>query len=99
MKGRPSRRRLEELSQQEEARLARQVEQLYCTLYSNVLYCTVLQVEQLGPGGLREKQRLLEAALESQHLPGEEVLEKIPLGSVDTIQFRSVALARYPCRY
>ena len=46
------------------------------------------QVDQLGPGGLREKQRQLEAALESQHLPGEEVLERIPLGSVDTIQFR-----------
>ena len=53
------------------------------------------QVEQLGPGGLREKQRQLEAALESQHLPGEEVLEKIPLGSVDTIQFRWRAHHKY----
>ena len=43
LKGKPSRRRLEELSQQEEARLERQVEQLYCTvLYCTVLYCTVL---------------------------------------------------------
>jgi len=42
----------------------------------------------LGPEGLKEKERLIEEALESQMLPGMDVLTKIPLGDVDSIQFR-----------
>ena len=46
------------------------------------------QIKNLGPEGLKEKERILEAAIESQQLPGEDVLGKIPLGNVKTIEFR-----------
>ena len=46
------------------------------------------QVEALGKEGLAEKGKILEEAIESQELPGMDVLTKIPLGDVDSIQFR-----------
>ena len=46
------------------------------------------QIEELGPDGLTEKENAIENAIESQILPGKDVLEKIPLGDVNTIQFR-----------
>ena len=46
------------------------------------------QIANLGTEGLKEKERILEAAIESQQLPGEDVLGKIPLGNVSTIEFR-----------
>jgi len=46
------------------------------------------QVANLGPEGLKTKQEKLEHAIESQVLPGKDVLEKIPLGDVNSIEFR-----------
>lgn len=46
------------------------------------------QIEDLGKEGLEEKQKILDNAIESQELPSEEVLDKIPLGNVDIIKFR-----------
>ena len=46
------------------------------------------QIENLGKEGLEEKQKILDNAIESQKLPSEEVLDKIPLGNVDIIEFR-----------
>ena len=46
------------------------------------------QIEKLGKEGLEEKQKILDNAIESQKLPSEEVLDKIPLGNVDIIEFR-----------
>ena len=48
------------------------------------------QIEELGTKGLEEKEEILENAIESQKLPGEEVLQKIPLGTVESIEFRYV---------
>jgi len=48
------------------------------------------QIEELGTKGLEEKEEILENAIESQKLPGEEVLQKIPLGTVESIEFRTV---------
>ena len=52
------------------------------------------QIQDLGAAGLARKQEELEMAIESQKLPGDEVLEKIALGNVDTIQFRSITLIK-----
>ena len=49
---------------------------------------TEKQVESLGEEGLAQKAQELKAAVESQTLPGVEILEKIPLGDVNQIQFR-----------
>ena len=46
------------------------------------------QISSLGPEGLQRKQEELERAINSQKLPQSEVLDKIPLGNADTIQFR-----------
>ena len=46
------------------------------------------QIEYLGKEGLEEKQKILDNAIESQKLPSKEVLDKIPLGNVDIIEFR-----------
>ena len=46
------------------------------------------QIEELGPEGLEELQTRLDEAINSQHLPGKEVLAEIPLGNADTINFR-----------
>ena len=70
MLGRPSSTLVKELTDTEEARVEK-------------------QVEELGPDGLEEKTRIVEEAIESQVLPGMDVLKKIPLGDVDTIQFRN----------
>jgi hypothetical protein len=43
------------------------------------------QIDDLGPEGLTEKDNIIEAAIESQILPGKDVLKKIPLGDVTTI--------------
>ena len=69
LKGKPSKRKSQELSEKEEKRLEK-------------------QIEELGPQGLEEMQTLLDAAIDSQHLPGKEVLTEIPLGNADTIKFR-----------
>ena len=53
------------------------------------------QIQDLGAAGLARKQEELEMAIESQKLPGHEVLEKIALGKVDTIQFRSTLCNMY----
>ena len=42
----------------------------------------------VGLEGLERKEEELNNAIESQQLPDSEVLDKIPLGNVDTIQFR-----------
>lgn len=47
------------------------------------------QIDDLGPEGLVEKQRIVEEAIETQMLPGMDVLKKIPLGDVSTIEFRN----------
>ena len=70
MLGRPSSALVHELTDEEDARVEK-------------------QVEDLGPEGLSENARLIEEAIESQMLPGMEVLQKIPLGDVTTIQFRN----------
>jgi len=70
MLGRPSSALVKELTDTEDARVEK-------------------QVEELGPDGLEEKARIVEEAIESQMLPGMDVLKKIPLGDVDTIQFRN----------
>ena len=70
MLGRPSSALVHQLTDAEDARIEK-------------------QVEDLGPAGLVEKETLVENAIESQMLPGTEVLQKIPLGDVDTIQFRN----------
>ena len=49
------------------------------------------QQEALGEEGLRAKELELQAALDSQVLPGDDVLTKIPLGDVEKIQFRDLA--------
>ena len=46
------------------------------------------QIELLGQDGLTEEENAIENAIESQILPGKDVLEKTPLGDVNTIQFR-----------
>ena len=51
---------------------------------------TKQQIESLGEEGLKEKGQELEDALASQILPGDDVLEKIPLGDVNKIQFRYI---------
>jgi Zn-dependent M16 (insulinase) family peptidase len=51
---------------------------------------TKKQIEDLGPDGIKKKMEELEAALESQTLPSDEILTKIPLGDVEKIQFRSL---------
>lgn len=67
--GRPSSSLVQTLTEKEEARIER-------------------QINDLGPEGLEDKERIIEAAIDSQMLPGMDVLTKIPLGDVDTIQFR-----------
>ena len=69
LKGKPSRAKVEELTEKEERRIEK-------------------QIQDLGPAGLARKQQELEMAIDSQKLPGREVLEKISLGNVETIQFR-----------
>ena len=69
LKGKPSRAKVEELTNNEEKRLT-------------------TQINNLGKEGLEEKQKILDNAIESQELPSEEVLDKIPLGNVDIIEFR-----------
>lgn len=69
LKGKPSRAKVEELTEKEEQRIEK-------------------QIQDLGPAGLARKQQELEMAIDSQKLPGREVLEKISLGNVETIQFR-----------
>ena len=71
LKGKPSRAKVEELTEKEERRIEK-------------------QIQDLGPAGLARKQQELEMAIESQKLPGREVLEKIALGTVESIQFRSI---------
>jgi len=51
---------------------------------------TQKQIEDLGPEGMKKKMQELEDALESQTLPPNDVLTKIPLGDVEKIQFRSL---------
>ena len=46
------------------------------------------QIENLGEEGLKLKAQELENAIASQILPGDDVLQKIPLGDVNQIQFR-----------
>ena len=48
------------------------------------------QIESLGEEGLAAKAKELEDAIASQTLPGEDVLQKIPLGNVNKIQFRTL---------
>jgi len=48
------------------------------------------QIEDLGPEGIEKKKQELETALESQTLPGNDILTQIPLGDVEKIQFRSL---------
>ena len=69
LKGKPSRKKVMELTEKEDNRLER-------------------QIASLGPEGLERKQEELERAIDSQEFPDSEVLDKIPLGNVDTIQFR-----------
>ena len=69
LKGKPSKKKVQELTEKEERRI-------------------VQQIEDLGPEGLKEKQSLLDKAIDSQHLPGKGVLNQIPLGNVKTIKFR-----------
>ena len=51
---------------------------------------TEKQIKDLGLDGLAEKAKELENAVASQTLPGEDILQKIPLGDVNKIQFRSI---------
>ena len=44
---------------------------------------TQQQIERLGPAGLQAKQEELEAAISSQTLPSDEILNQIPLGDVN----------------
>jgi len=46
------------------------------------------QAERLGAEGLMKQQELVEAAINSQTLPSNQVLNKIPLGDVNSIRFR-----------
>ena len=46
------------------------------------------QIDDLGPEGLKEKEIKIEKAIESQKLPGKDVLERISLVDVNTIKFR-----------
>jgi Zn-dependent M16 (insulinase) family peptidase len=69
VKGKPSMKKVQELTENEEERVQQ-------------------QIKELGPEGLKEKGDEIENAIESQELPGKAVLEKIPLGDVDTIKFR-----------
>merc|ERR1719354_1339719 len=48
------------------------------------------QKEELGPEGLVKQMELIENAIESQKLPSNEVLNKIPLGDVNAIKFRPI---------
>lgn len=48
------------------------------------------QVSDLGTEGLMEKHTVIENAIDSQKLPGHDVLEEIPLGDVNAIKFRSL---------
>ena len=49
---------------------------------------TKRQIEELGESGLKENGEELQKALDSQVLPGDSILTKIPLGNVSQIQFR-----------
>ena len=69
LKGKPSKKRGEELAEKEEKRLSE-------------------QIDRLGEEGLKQKQEELDAAVDSQELPSEDVLKTIPLGTVDSIAFR-----------
>merc|ERR1711892_799888 len=69
VKGKPSMKKVKELTAKEEARVQK-------------------QISDLGTEGLKEKEIKIEKAIESQKLPGKEVLERIPLGDVNTIKFR-----------
>ena len=69
LKGKPSKAKVEKLTEKEEERIEK-------------------QIQDLGPAGLARKQEELEMAIDSQKLPSHQVLEKIALGNVDTIQFR-----------
>jgi len=69
VKGKPSMKKVQELTEKEEKRVQK-------------------QIEDLGQDGLKEKATIIENAIESQVLPGKEVLEQIPLGDVNTIKFR-----------
>ena len=48
------------------------------------------QKVSLGPNGLAQKGKLVQAAIRSQKLAEVNVLKKIPFGKVDDIQFRSI---------
>jgi len=48
------------------------------------------QKAQLGDEGLMKKQEILEAAISSQNLPSNQVLNKIPFGDVSKIKFRNL---------
>ena len=48
------------------------------------------QIEDLGEEGLAAKAKELQQALDSQVLPGDDILTKIPLGDVNKIQFRDL---------
>ena len=78
LKGKPSRKKVIELTEKEDNRLER-------------------QIASLGPEGLERKQEELERAIDSQEFPDSEVLDKIPLGNVDTIQFRSGGTDSFVC--
>ena len=69
LKGKPSRKKVKELAENEDNRIEQ-------------------QIQSLGLEGLQRKEEELLNAIESQELPDSEVLDKIPLGNVDTIQFR-----------
>jgi len=69
VKGRPSMKKVQELTEKEDERVQK-------------------QIEDLGTDGLKKKAMEIENAIESQVLPGKEVLEEIPLGNVETIKFR-----------
>jgi len=49
------------------------------------------QIEALGEKNLALKAKELKAALDSQVLPGNDILTKIPLGDVDKIEFRNLS--------
>merc|ERR1719445_2305457 len=70
LKGKPSRKKVKELAENEDNRIEQ-------------------QIQSLGLEGLQMKEEELLNAIESQELPDSEVLDKIPLGNVDTIQFRN----------
>merc|ERR1711892_436144 len=69
IKGKPSMDKVKELTEKEDERVKK-------------------QIEELGPEGLVEKGNIIEAAIESQILPGMDVLKKVPLGDVNSIKFR-----------